>query len=144
MKRYKTQRTTELTQTVSGNKVFVGPDKQPFSSGVNDYMFEGRWMAGVQDWDKVAEYVALADAVTDFDKGMVGAYVEVDDEDVVMEIHLPPMRVAYTINWIPGFMPSKVEDRVIDTYFGADFGDFTPFEDMIQEFSDMAKETGNG
>jgi hypothetical protein len=101
-------------------------------------------MAGVQDWDKVAEYVALADAVTDFDKGMVGAYVEVDDEDVVMEIHLPPMRVAYTINWIPGFMPSKVEDRVIDTYFGADFGDFTPFEDMIQEFSDMAKETGNG
>jgi hypothetical protein len=36
-------------------------------------------------------------------------------------------------------MPKRVEDREVTTYFGADFGSFTPFEDMITEFSDMVK-----
>ncbi len=123
-----------------GNEVFVGPDRRPFSDGVNDWRSGGKWMAGVQDWDKVTKHVALLDGVDNFSKGMVGAYIEVDDDDVVMEIHLPPKRVAYTISWMPGFMPKKVEDRVVTTYFGADFGSFTPFRDMIQKFSDMAKE----
>lgn len=117
-----------------GNLVFVGPDRRPFSGGVND------WMAGVQDWDKVTEYVALADEVTDLNKGMIGAYIEVDDDDVVMNIHVPPKRIVLSINWVPGFMPKDIESQVIATDFGADLGSFSPFMDMLQEAADMAKE----
>lgn len=117
-----------------GNQVFAGPDRHPFSSGINNGWFESKWMAGVEDWGKVTKYV------TDVDKGMVGAYIEVDEDDVVMEIHLPPKRIALSINWVPGFIPKDIESQVIATDFGADLGGFVPFMDMLQEFADMAKE----
>ena len=107
-----------------GNTVFVG--KYPT-------LFEA-----LENTDNVDRFVG------DADKGMIGTYVWVDDDNIVQDVLPPPKRVVFTVSWMPGFMPRNMDNEVLETFYGQDLDDFTPLMDMLEEFSDMAKETGIG
>ena len=74
----------------------------------------------------------------------LGAYVEVDKENKVINYHVTANKVLLYMSFDPALPPDDLEETVVGAHFGCWTDDETnPLFDMLEEFGDMVKGENN-